>query len=82
MKTMLRNLSLSIPDPNNNNKPLLTFSIEGFEQEYDVDELKQFAENAALIINTLKNAVMDLTPIIVSAIEDVQGNKKNGRTRR
>ena len=62
MKYGLKNLTFEVSKE-------VTFKIGEVNVEYDVAELKQFADNAELIINAIKNAVIALTPMISAEIE-------------
>lgn len=48
------------------------FKIEAIEVEYNVQELKQFAENGKLILDTLKSLIGEVAPVISMEIEKKQ----------
>ena len=46
-----------------------SFQIENIQVEFDLAELKQFAENTKLIIDTIKESVKELVPVVSSVME-------------
>lgn len=59
MKYSMKNLKIASPEIK------VEFAIESIEVEYNLSELKQFALNGQLIMNTIKEAVKEIVPLIV-----------------
>jgi len=75
MKYALKNMTVHVGNE-------AEIKIGSVEVEYDVAELKQFAENADMIINAIKNAVIGLTPVISREIEKAQAIQHSHRMER
>ena len=62
MKYSLKSIKINAPGE-------IVFSVEGIEVEFDLPELKQFAENTQTVVMAFQYAVKDLLPLISEHIE-------------